>query len=311
MNAPDWTTHTDGKKRLALIQFDDVESAVAYANRPVPKGREFEQRDNPNNWNGNVTLNGACKLATAGWREGRERLATGLEAYQAAQSLGNDRSLGYDVAGYRPDVGRAIAGDTLSMINNAPELSRRVPIVSLAMSVHVSGGVSAEQLTIWGIALASHVDALEAAGYRVALSVLPFLGSNYDRGAWVAALVNIKAPEQPLDLDRLAYWMAHPSTLRRIGLALCDQRPASFENVAGSPGYGYPAEIRKPIAYDAPVSHPLPAKLAREVLPETTAYLPSAQQAFGKARYPNVAAAVDGMRPCIEAALKLEDVDAL
>lgn len=312
MTAPDWTIHTDGTNRLALIEFDDVESFVAHSLRPVKRGRRHNRDQDQGEWGGNVTLAGAAKLATLGWPEGRAKFARNLEAYAAATSLGNDRTLTYDVAGFRPDVGRAIAGDPLSMIANGPELQTRAPVVSLAMSLHVSAAIDADQIIYWGCAVASHIDALEAAGYRVDLSVFPTMGKGFDDGPdnWLACRVTLKAPEQPLDLDRLAFWLAHPAALRRLGFANQDLRPDSFEDGHGGvAAYGMPAHLRKPIHYmDKSPAGAVTPKLARIVLPETAAYLPSAQTAYAARRFNSVATAVEVMRPCIEAALKLEDV---
>jgi hypothetical protein len=311
MSAPDWTINESDGKRLALIQFDDVESAVALALKPPPERNKHEgktSRDDDMPKFFGASLKDAAKLATLGWPEGRAQIVRWLEAYQSTTTLGADRALSYDVAGFRPDVARAIAGDPLNMISAGPELRTRAPVVSLAMNISVSSGVDGSQIILWGIALASHIDALEAAGYRVDLTITSVNVCRANK-LYLALNTHLKAPDQPLDLDRLAYWLAHPSSLRRIMFANYDQRPAGFEHDLGMRGnYGIPADVRKPIGLDIPVARPLPAKLARIVLPETTAYLPSAQNTYLKIKFATVADAIEAMRPCIEAALKLEDV---
>jgi hypothetical protein len=178
-----------------------------------------------------------------GWSEGKSQMEAALAQASLSVAPISVASTSFDVAGYYPSVPHAVSGDPENMINFDECATRTRPIIRLGVENTASGSIGTDQIVNRGAAILAHIDALEAAGFRVELTLL-WRGANtstkgHDTVAHSIELV-AKRAEEPLNLDWLAFVLAHPGVLRRIILGHYTVAP-DFAAMSKVHGYGYPA----------------------------------------------------------------------
>ena len=175
----------------------------------------------------------AVQLAHRGWPEGRAQLKRNLDIH-AISSARIVSDWTYDYAGAYPDVPRFLGGDMDCMVDFRPDVDRHRPVVKIAVSTVTREDVSGHRISNWGAALVSWIDELEDKGRRVEVTWIscshPFWITDSDkavnkRGPRVAFSFRLKEPDQPVELDRLAFWIMHPAAQRRIQFAAKEQLP--------------------------------------------------------------------------------------
>jgi len=180
---------------------------------------------------GTVTWDQAVKLATEGWSEGRDNLVhqTGVAALPVAAIA---KGWQFDYAGAHPDVPRFLGGDMDCMVDYQPDYNRFRPVVRMVVSPITYGDVAVGAIINWGAALVSWIDELERSGRRVEVTWLscsrPSWVTDDERltsvgGPCVAFSFLLKAADQPVEIDRLAFWIMHPAAQRRMQFALKEQ----------------------------------------------------------------------------------------
>lgn len=179
--------------------------------------RESEAMDDPT-WRGSADYSSGVELIRTGWPEGAAKareMAEKLDGVLAAATRQDAFRTEWDVAGDEADVARFLSGEPECMAASVP-----VPAEGPAGSVirfAVKGGGSAhvagEVFTRAAVLIAAAVDRAEAAGRRAEVWV-------YYAAKFGPELVEtwhlLKAPEDPLDLPRMAAGM-HPAGFRRVG----------------------------------------------------------------------------------------------
>ena len=175
----------------------------------------------------------ALQVAAQGWPEGRERMLQGIEH----DTEGNVPSLfparEYDVAGEWPDVAAYCAGVPEHMVSQGEASLTGAPVVRIGINGVYPASTSSESIHNFGIALLSHVAAYQRAGYSVALDWHSLAASD-GKVCWTR--VEILSAGGTIDLDRLAFMLAHPAMVRRMWFGFIEQYPeASFIQQ----GYGH------------------------------------------------------------------------
>jgi len=87
------------------------------------------------------------------------------------------------------------------------------PIVRIAVNVVCSSWVEPEDIINRGAAVVALIDKIQSEGQRVELVVFCHIESR--RNDRIIMAVTVKRPEEPIDMDRVAFALAHPSMLRR------------------------------------------------------------------------------------------------
>ncbi len=88
------------------------------------------------------------------------------------------------------------------------------PIVRIVVNIGANCNVTTQEIINRGAAVLALIDRVQAAGQRVEL--VAEWSTTRERN-WYIFSVTVKRPEEPADLDRISYAMAHPSMLRRSG----------------------------------------------------------------------------------------------
>lgn len=180
-------------------------------------------------WHGTNTFEEAVEIARRGWPEGAAKaLELRAEVESAVRDLINARSTtySYDVAGEYVDIGRHLSGEPECFgIEVADGSSVSRPVVKIVANLAASGSVSTKSLFVRGAAIVAAIDILEALGRRVEVWVAH--GSTKSRsgsGRVHETHALVKSADQPLDVDRLGFAIAHPACLRRLCFSVMEQR---------------------------------------------------------------------------------------
>lgn len=199
-------------------------------------------------WDLEAGFDGALDLARRGWAEGRTRIEEMshrfVEQVEGAHREAFEQPVfTRSLVGSGVNVGRYIAGVPDAMTTRK-RVEMEAPVVDVLCNVSASGGISADPYTIRGAAVAALVDLLELSGRRVRVTTV--LHTTSDEGKYTC-YVTVKHPGDPLQVDALAFALAHPAYMRRLGFSLMEQAPKKVRYAVhigdGGPGYGIPADV--------------------------------------------------------------------
>lgn len=190
----------------------------------------------------------ALKLARIGWPEGANKVKAKLELMQAhlpSRSIRNEMKMQMVGPGTL-DMQRYQQGHPEPWVTWQPqeyETDSEGQIVTVLFNISASSGVSVSAMFDKGAVICALVDLLERVGKRVEL-ILADGGKSWD--TTVGLKVIVKKANEPLDLDRIAFALAHASCLRRLGFSIWEQAPADTRRAIGidkDRGYGAPANV--------------------------------------------------------------------
>lgn len=244
-----YTSTLKGKWRIDVA--DSVEDMIATsAIEKAPNwNKKRHSRDSIFKYNMLLTHNHgeAVELARMGWEDGRSKMSNAIDAAKFVQTNSTHRSEELDVAGAYPFVPAAAAGDPMCMVRVGLEQSKTKPIFRFMVGGFISSGINSDAIIRRGAAILSWVDKLEAEGARCELLYnLTCTGGNLK----YTISTTIKRADEPLDIDRAAFVLAHPSMFRRIAFGCYERHADVCANMGGF--YGYPSNDIHP---DLQVAH--------------------------------------------------------
>lgn len=225
-----------------------------------------------NNWYGTYSFDDAINMAlNLGWPEGRKLLIDSLAIVSPKPEP--YKSIAYDVAGAFPMIPLYLTGEPAHMMNFPEQDSiANNPVVRID---YCNGGLSEvlpESLMLRGAAVLSLANTLEQKGYSTEIRLVVdtrfyFSFQAFQEPTIFKTTIIIKKAGEPLDLDRLAFSLAHPSVHRRLRFALIEQHK-EFKDKKGStfqftPDYIPPNVIH--ITGPNPNETPQSARLAIEI----------------------------------------------
>jgi hypothetical protein len=186
-------------------------------------------------WALGASYDDALKLATTGWAEGFKAVSLKAQAICKAHG-GLDLSPRFAESGDEVDVGLFLADEPECMVEYPMEPKQR-PVVKIVVSASFSGGIAAEEIYNRGAAILAAIDLLEGAGVRVEVDL--DMGTETGRRQFIRT-IPLKAANDALDRDKLAFAICHPATLRRLIFRLHEQDGVdAFERMGGCQ-YGHP-----------------------------------------------------------------------
>jgi hypothetical protein len=191
-------------------------------------------------WHGTSTFDEAVDMALRrGWPEGRELLRESIVAVRPKPKV--YESLEFEVAGAFPCVPLYCAGDPQWMVSDPGANFRMAkPIVRIDYNNWVHAGVDVKSMMLRGAAIVSLADTLERQGFSVELRIIGNSKQIYGGRKVFRYSIVYKRAGEPLDLDRAAFAIAHPASMRRLAFAILEQHrelETSFEGNYGSPMY--------------------------------------------------------------------------
>ena len=158
----------------------------------------------------------ALELAHKGWSEGTahiKKLSANL-VERVTREVSQD-AIQFDVTGMDYDVGTYLMGAPehwYSMEKQAGEGK----VVRIIHNINASAGVDKAVITAKGAAIVALVECLELARVRVEVVVVSTTGEWSEESYRLSTFVTVKQASQPLDIDMMAFAIAHPASLRRI-----------------------------------------------------------------------------------------------
>lgn len=190
-------------------------------------------------WAGTWKFETALKLARNGWIEGADKIKPLSEslAVSLARMIQRDTWM-YDVEGAEFDVARMLSGEPEYW--SKPELTfyeetSKGSVVRILINGAVNCGIQTDTINQFGIATGALIQTLSVAGIEADVHLSLCVIGN---GQVARIMVPLKRAGDTLDIHRLAFAVAHPSMLRRVGFAVYENHPR-FDDVLRS-YYGSP-----------------------------------------------------------------------
>jgi len=216
---------------------------LAYIDRDIPADNYLQaSKTGGSGFCGTPNWEAALELSRVGWLKGQ------ADASKIAAPLFNSVSSMIE----RTDIVRDVEGaqiDIALFLDGEPECWQRFEtsyidgigyrVLRLTFNIAASAAISQATITAKGATIAALIQLLEYSGYRVQVDVL--WGGN-SPGIYIQPSVTVKRPDQPLDLPRLMFAMAHPSMLRRLLFRWAELMHKTDQQKLGS-SYGHPDEV--------------------------------------------------------------------
>lgn len=225
-------------KQPITREFDNVTDYLAYLNSHSPARGIHAEHDSRGqaSFFGTDSYAAAERLVETGWADGAQKVAdrrTQFDAFLTAAKATKASRWDWDVTGQFIDVGRYLSGE--------PEVfgadfddgeSNAARVVSIRLNSCVSASVSKESIIARGVTTLVAVDLLESCGIRCEVILSQATKTDYVANHNIV----VKKPSEPVDVDRLAFWLAHPSAFRRFGFK-------AMEIEGHSPSGCYPTQM--------------------------------------------------------------------
>lgn len=208
----------------------------------MPDSDRSSQRDerSANEWAGG-TYAGVRRAAEVS-TEVRERIAMGgrmITEYGLAPL--------YGVAGGEVDVGRYLAGEPESMVEYVLQpITRAGKVLRLQADISQPWVIPAATIRAAGNAVVGLADALRARGVGLEIVVTAQVTAKTPGYRHETRIV-VQRPEEPFDVSRLAFAIAHPGMTRRLWFSILEHEPSQARELFGvrtGGGYGCPAPRR-------------------------------------------------------------------
>ena len=139
--------------------------------------------------------------------------------------------------GFVPNIGAYLTGHPNNMVNIRHTFKPMSKVLTIVYNCSVPAFVKTNQMISAASKVACAISTLEAKGYRVNVYVCSYVRnfSSKAKNNAVGFIIKIKDAGKPLDPLRIAYPLAHPSMLRRHGLAFYERASYALPGTYGAP----------------------------------------------------------------------------
>jgi hypothetical protein len=177
---------------------------------------------------GVVEADAARDLGLRGWPEGRKLIEQIKSQIDGRLGTTNRQYVPvHDVSGAYVDVGRFCEGVPECMLTFEESEAPQSGFVWVHISCGVSAVVSSQQIQLQGAVVGALVDSLESLGQRVKLTWER--SSRNDHGTRQITLwMTLKEYDEPLDLDRIAFFLTHNAPRRIMAWEEYLKAPQAF-----------------------------------------------------------------------------------
>lgn len=225
----------------SLHHFESWSELVEYAEKRIGYGKCSRETYRPQ-WHGTENFEEAVKLAETGWEQGTEKCrALASQFINKVTTLVENWQIPYNVTGSDFDVSLVNQGipEHWCTLESHLEDGAGTRAVRITLNTSIGGGASAAQYECRGAALVALVECLEFSGIRCEVNLYRYVVGWNSSLYEAKTFCNVKAAEQPLDMDRLAFMLAHPSTNRRLMFAVMEGHAICMNKTDGD--YGSPS----------------------------------------------------------------------
>ena len=187
-----------------------------------------------NNWCGG-TFKQAVEMLAYGW-EDKEKVNSISDTVKKLEKTMDSPKMSFknDIVGYAPIVPLALQGVPHNMINSTRK-PKKAKVVNLIIDLSISASVETSEVLDWGARLTAYIMNLEKHGYRVRIDCTKVFARETN-GKVHALKFPIKNENQPFDIKRMMFPLAHSAMRRRIAFDWYERLPEAQE----ISGYGTP-----------------------------------------------------------------------
>lgn len=216
-----------------------------------PAGRAQSRETNPDTarFTGSASFPAAKELAH-GWHEGAARVKRASATVKPKGRAARREVILREVGPGSLSMGNYLSGHPQPYVvqrDSASARNGKGKIIKLIVNLTASSGIATEVIERRGGAIVSLVTALESAGRRVEIVGILAINAFGSMKDTLTHRVTLKESFQKLNLPTLAFALAHPSMLRRIGFAGMEQESAEVRDALGiGYSYGMPCDIDAP-----------------------------------------------------------------
>ena len=233
----------DGNRWL-FNQFSSIDELTKWLDdeKNQKHGRDNSSHSKDSDFTGTSSYNQAVELLKYGDKETYDYIKEKQRKIKIDELVGNAMNkakIYNDVVGYQPCVPLFLNNVPTNMINMKKK-NLNTKIINIYLDICCSAWVSSNTLRDAGTMYATALDIIEKSGYRVNL----YIGdaSKYDDEVTLWCL-KVKTDREPLNLEKMAFTIANPSILRRIGFKY--QETCNSEQDFTHHGYGQPYDNEK------------------------------------------------------------------
>lgn len=204
--------------------------------------------DSPDGFRGTRNWAEAWQLATEGWKAAiadSETFSRRIEERITADRFQTSFEPRYDVAGAQVDIARFLSGEPECMVEAEPiRIAKLGRAVRLVVNIGARSDVAEHKIRARGAALLALADVLARAQHPLEVWAVSTVDGNAD-GRRLTYWINVHAASEPLDLGKIMFALAHPSSLRRLVFRARELEPRPVRNnyrvTAGT--YGSSADV--------------------------------------------------------------------
>lgn len=243
---------------VAFDSFSEFVTQAAEGKSEMPERHRSSRQYDYDDWAGG-SFEKCVQLSKFGWKEGAgrvekmaapllEQISSHMRKPEIIMDIeGGDLDIGTYLSGYPEPFMRWDDTEVLATAHGR--------FVHVVVNCAASAFYSTEQLFSKGAAVAILVDALEMSGHRVTVDVCEWIspsGGGYDYYGYgckkedlYEIKVRVKNPEDPLNLESVAFACAHSGMLRRMIFSLNEQSSSEIREYYGFThhgGYGRPVD---------------------------------------------------------------------
>jgi hypothetical protein len=164
---------------------------------------------------GSANMKDACHLGKFGWKEGAKKIT---EKMNLTKPLAKGLDWENDVSGAFPNVARYITGVPDCMRRKKMIEQSRKPMVEITVQVMVNGSTGFDGVLNLGAAIIEAIDSLENQGFICSLDFMGMTICSEDMRLprFVGWTFPLKQAGEGMDIDKLIFWLAHLSVVRRF-----------------------------------------------------------------------------------------------
>jgi len=219
-----------GQEPPVIRRFPSIEKAVEFADqmpspwRAVRRGHLVSRVEGDPHASGVAAWDEARQLALDGWPEGRRLLEPALTIPRSSERL-PAQVVGFDVAGPYPSIPVYLSGDPECMELVTPILRNNRRVYRLTIVSQIDFNTDPKNLLNWGAAVLSIANQIDNDGDYLEISWIAASDpctatSGRQLGPSLVFEVRLKAIDERIDINRLAFWSMHPASSRRVLAAM-------------------------------------------------------------------------------------------
>lgn len=227
--------------KVAVRVYHSVEHAMRVAiNGGAWTSKRSSRSAGDSDWAGG-SWEEAIDLARYGWREGAKNIRRAF-ADLPSPSLSAGNAWRHDYYGERIDMARFSYGDDACFRTRSGADRGRAKLVRILVPMAFPCSTGEDAVVNRGASIISVVDALEMTRRTVEVvccySSTSCGSRNPQNGFHMNHAVVVKQAGQPFDIERMAFFLSHRASLRRIGFALMESCKEGESSHRSNYGYG-------------------------------------------------------------------------